>query len=144
MKKFYFFLIALFYVFNSFAQNTLELFVTGKINRERWMDNIFEHVDKCLILSGLLEEYGVQPVSLKTFNLLLTERNYVNARAWIYVFAPVYSAKIYGTNTLPAPEANYITFNSEALANVDANLVYIVALNYSSNRPNAVSNIYSP
>ncbi|MBS1737495.1 MAG: hypothetical protein JSS98_12930 [Bacteroidetes bacterium] len=104
------------------------------------LDNIFTHVDKSQVPTGFLEEYGAQFVNLKTFNGLLTDSNYVNPLVWSYVYATVYSGKIYGTNTLPTPEVNYTTFNSEALANVDANPVSMMALNYSSLKADALTN----
>ena len=39
MKKLLFILVAMFWVFNSIAQNTLEVIDTGNITRERWRDS---------------------------------------------------------------------------------------------------------
>ncbi|MBS1737489.1 MAG: hypothetical protein JSS98_12900 [Bacteroidetes bacterium] len=119
----------------------LSLQTLGQVDPIRQkLDSIFQHVDKTQIPTGYLKEYGAQFVNLKTFNGLLTDSNYVNPLVWSYVYASVYSGKIYGTNTLPTPEANYATFNSEALANVDANPVSMKALNYSSLKADALTN----
>lgn len=104
------------------------------------LDNIFTHIDKSQVPSGFLEEYGAQFVNLNTFNGQLSDSNYVNPLVWSYVYASVYSAKIYGTNTLPTPETNYTLFNSEALANPDANPVSMMALSYSSLKTDALTN----
>lgn len=94
------------------------------------LDNVFAHVDKSQIPAGFLEEYGAQFVNLQTYNGTLTDSNYVNAMAWHYIYASVYSAKIYGTNTLPTPETNYTVFNTEAVSNPGVNPVSMMALNY--------------
>ena len=104
------------------------------------LDNIFVHIDKSQIPSGFLDEYGAQFANLKTYNGILTDSNVVNAMAWHYIYASVYSSKIYGTNTLPAPETNYTVFNSEAILNTNVNPVSMLALNYSSLKPDAVTN----
>ncbi|MEO6868803.1 MAG: hypothetical protein ABI168_04105 [Ginsengibacter sp.] len=104
------------------------------------LDNIFAHVDKSQVPTGFLEEYGAQFANLKTYNGILTDSNYVNAMAWHYIYASVYSAKIYGANTLQTPDSNYTIFNIEAIGNTNVNPVSILALNYSSLKPDAVSN----
>jgi hypothetical protein len=104
------------------------------------LDNIFLYVDKSQVPTGFLDEYGAQFANLKTYNGILTDSNLVNAMAWHYIYASVYSAKIYGTNTLPTPETNYTVFNSEATLNANVNPVSMLALNYSSLKPDAVTN----
>lgn len=104
------------------------------------LDNVFANVDKSQIPGGFLEEYGAQFANLKTYNGTLTDSNYVNAMAWHYIYASVYSAKIFGTNTMPSPETNYTVFNAEAVANPGVNPVSMMALNYSSLKPDAMVN----
>lgn len=104
------------------------------------LDNIFEHVDKSQIPTGYLEEYGAEFANLKTYNGILTDSNTLNSMAWHYIYASVYSAKIYGTNTLTTPENNYTVFNNEAKLNANVNPVSMLALNYSSIKPDAVDN----
>lgn len=70
------------------------------------LDNVFAHVDKSQVPSGFLEEYCAQFVNLRTYNGTLTDSNYINAMSWHYIYASVYSAKIYGSNTLQTPETN--------------------------------------
>lgn len=102
------------------------------------LDNIFAHVDKSQIPGGFFEEYGAQFANLKTYNGVLRDSNTVNAMAWHYVYASVYSAKIYGANMLPTPDNNYTVFNSEAILNAGANPVKVFALSYV--KPDAVMN----
>ncbi len=104
------------------------------------LDNVFAHVDKSQVPAGFLEEYGAQFVNLKTYNGILTDSNCVNAMAWHYIYASVYSAKIYGINTLPTPDSNYAVFNREAILNKNINPVSMLALNYSSLKPDAMDN----
>ncbi len=104
------------------------------------LDNIFAHVDKSQVSTGFLEEYGAQFANLKTYNGILTDSNCVNAMAWHYIYASVYSAKIYGTNTLPTPDSNYSVFNREAVLNKNINPVSMLALNYSSLKQDAMDN----
>jgi hypothetical protein len=104
------------------------------------LDNIFLYADKSQVPTGFLDEYGAQFANLKTYNGVLTDSNVVNAMAWHYIYASVYSSKIYGTNTLPTPETNYTVFNSEAILNANVNPVSMLALNYSSLKPDAVTN----
>ncbi|MEO6453446.1 MAG: hypothetical protein ABIN97_05205, partial [Ginsengibacter sp.] len=108
------------------------------------LNSIFQYIDKSQIPTGFLEEYGAEFANLKTYNGILTDSNTVNPMAWHYIYAGVYSAKIYGTNTLPAPEANYTVFNSEALLNINVNPVSMLALNYSTLKPTAmVDNLFT-
>lgn len=104
------------------------------------LDSIFEYVDKSQIPTGFLEEYGAEFANLKTYNGVLTDSNVVNAMAWHYIYASIYSGNIYGTNTLPTPENNYSIFNNVAVANPNINPVTIMALNYSSIKSYAVDN----
>lgn len=104
------------------------------------LDNVFAHVDKSQIPSGFLEEYGAQFANLRTYNGTLTDSNYVNAMAWHYIYASIYSAKIYGANTLPTPDSNHNVFNSEAILNKDINPVSMLLLDYSSLKPDAMTN----
>lgn len=104
------------------------------------LDSVFMNIDKSQIPTGFLNEYGAQFANLKTFNGVLTDSNTVNAVAWDYIYASVYSAKIYGTNTLSTPQNNYTVCNSEALLNFGVNPVSMLALNYSSLKPDALTN----
>ena len=58
MKKLLFFSIPLFFIFSSFAQNTLEIKDTGNITRERWRDSVFS-MDKSQVPTGFLLEYSM-------------------------------------------------------------------------------------
>lgn len=58
MKKLLFFFIVLFWVFNSFGQNTLEVIDTGNITRERWRDSLLR-VDMNQVPTGFLLEYSL-------------------------------------------------------------------------------------
>ena len=63
MKKLLFYFIALFWVFNSFAQNTLaqntlEVTDTGNITRERWRDSLLR-MDMSQVPTGFLLEYSM-------------------------------------------------------------------------------------
>ncbi len=104
------------------------------------LDNVFAHVDKSQVPSGFLEEYGAQFVNLKTYNGILTDSNYVNSMSWHYIYASVYSGKIYGANTLQTPETNYTVFNNEAISNANVNPVSMLALSYSNLKPDAITN----
>ena len=57
MKKFLFFSIPLFFIYSSFAQNTLEIKDTGNITIERWRDSVFS-MDKSQVPTGFLLEYS--------------------------------------------------------------------------------------
>ena len=60
------------------------------------LDNVFAHIDKSQIPTGFLNEYGAQFANLKTFNGALTDsNNTTDAMAWHYIYASVYSSKIY-------------------------------------------------
>ena len=58
MKKFLFFSISLFFIYSSFAQNTLEIKDTGNITRERWRDSVFS-MDKSQVPTGFILEYSM-------------------------------------------------------------------------------------
>ena len=58
MKKFLFFSIPLFFIYSSFAQNTLEIKDTGNITIERWRDSVFS-MDKSQVPTGFLLEYSM-------------------------------------------------------------------------------------
>src|SRR5678810_689947 len=58
MKKLLFFFIALFWAFNSFAQNTLNVIDTGNITREGWRDSVLR-MDMSQVPTGFLLEYSM-------------------------------------------------------------------------------------
>lgn len=58
MKKILLFIITLFFAFNSFAQNTLEVIDTGNITRERWRDSVLR-IDMSQVPTGFLLEYSM-------------------------------------------------------------------------------------
>ncbi len=125
------FLMQIGFIFGAFAQiDSLRI----------KLDHVFTHIDKSQVPTGFLEEYGAQFVNLNRFNGVLTDSNEVNALGWQYIYATVYSSRIYGANTLPTPEANYTTFDNEAKANQSSNPVSMLALGYSSLKPDAVTN----
>lgn len=55
MKKLLFFVIVVFWAFNSFAQNTLNVIDTGNITRERWRDSVLRK-DMNQVPTGFLLE----------------------------------------------------------------------------------------
>ncbi len=137
MKK-YFYRISLLLVFSLFVTM---LKANAQVDSLRIkLDQVFAHIDKSQVPTGFLEEYGTQFVNLNRFNGILTDSNEVNALGWQYIYATVYSSRIYGANTLPTPEANYTTFDNEAKANQGSNPVSMLALGYSSLKPDAVTN----
>ncbi|MBS1737493.1 MAG: hypothetical protein JSS98_12920 [Bacteroidetes bacterium] len=58
------------------------------------LNHIFQYVNKSLIPTGYLNEYGPEVVEKKWINGTLADSNYVNPLVWSYVYATVYSGKI--------------------------------------------------
>ena len=70
MKKLLFFVIVLFWAFNSFAQNTLNVIDTGNITRERWRDSVLRK-DMNQVPTGFLLEQSM--FDFEAINLMAPE-----------------------------------------------------------------------
>ncbi len=68
------------------------------------MDNIFEHVDKSKITTGLLSDYGLQLVDITAFDGTPTDSNYVDMDTWENLYQGLYSSRINSSaNNLLSP-----------------------------------------
>jgi hypothetical protein len=68
------------------------------------IDYIFQNVDKSRIVTGLLSDYGVQPVELESFNGIPADSNYVDISTFQLLYNGLYSSKINANASLALPD----------------------------------------
>ncbi|MGX5818498.1 T9SS type A sorting domain-containing protein [Chitinophaga lutea] len=66
------------------------------------LDDVFSAINKSVIHTGFLEEFGMPYIPLDVFGGVLTDSNKVSMDAWRMAYATLYSSRINGTNPLPA------------------------------------------
>ena len=89
--------IGLMIAFNLLSQNP------GQEYTEK-MDSIFQYVNKSLIATGLLSDYGLYLVEPDVFNGIPADSNYVNMDTWRMLYSGMYSSKINNNITMTLPE----------------------------------------
>jgi hypothetical protein len=100
------------------------------------LDNIFQHLDKSVVPTGMLKEYGYEFANLESFNGLLTDSNIISNNTLRLAYASLLSSTIYGNASLPLMEA----FNAKQKSKLGDNInpVNVLLINYASLKPNAV------
>jgi hypothetical protein len=63
---------------------------------------VFANVNKSLVPTGFLQEYGMPLVPLETFNGVLASSNKADIYVWRMAYASLQTSRIYGTNPLAA------------------------------------------
>lgn len=71
------------------------------INR---MNYVFEEINRSNVPTGLLSNYGVQPIPLEYYNGIPADSNFVNIDSYKLLYAGVYSAKFNNNITLITPD----------------------------------------
>lgn len=102
------------------------------------LDNVFSAINKTLVPTGFLEEFGAPFIPLDVFNGVLTDSNKVNIEAWRMAYATLYTSRISGTN--PLPTLPTVNTSIETEENAGASIpVPIFYGNYSYLRPDALT-----
>lgn len=79
---------------------------------------MFEEVNRSNVPTGLLSNYGVQPIPLEYYNGIPADSNFVDNDSYILLYAGVYSAKFNNNISLITPDElslqiqNYSSGNS--------------------------------
>ncbi len=68
------------------------------------MNYVFEKLNKNEISTGLLSNYGIQPIDLDYYDGTPSDSNYVNFKNFMLIYAGIYSAKINNNITLKTPD----------------------------------------
>lgn len=82
------------------------------------MNYVFEEVNRSNVPTGLLSNYGVQPIPLEYYNGIPADSNFVDNDSYILLYAGVYSAKFNNNISLITPDElslqiqNYSSGNS--------------------------------
>jgi len=93
------------------------------------MNYVFEKIDKNKISTGVLSNYGVQPVEFESFNGIPADSNYVDLTNFMLLYSGVYSAKINSNISLILPDTL-----TQRLNNITSTTIPLVFMHYAYNR----------
>lgn len=93
------------------------------------MNYVFGKIDKNKISTGILSNYGVQPVEFDSFNGVPADSNYVDLTNFMLLYSGVYSAKINSKISLLLPDTL-----TQRLKNITDTAIPIAFMHYSYNR----------
>lgn len=65
------------------------------------LDNVFANIDKSQVPTGFLAEYALPLVPLDVFNGTLADSSRTTPDGFRFIYGTIYSARIYGANSLP-------------------------------------------
>ncbi len=68
------------------------------------MNYVFAKLNKNEIPTGILSNYGVQPIELEYYNGTIGDSNYVDLKNFILIYSGLYSAKINNNISLQMPD----------------------------------------
>ena len=127
-RKVLLFAVGLLVTINSFAQLSSSLDpgqeYTNKIN------HIFQHVNKGLISTGLLSDYGLQIVEPEYFDGIPADSNYVDMDTWRMLYTGMYSSKVNNNANLVLPSTVF-----DQIDNIDhKNAVPLAVMNFKYER----------
>ena len=134
LRKILFFACLLVRVQQSFAQVN-----TAADSLQLDINHVVQPLDKSVIPTGMLEEYGLGMLPLNVFNGILNDSNVVNANIWRGLYASIYTSRIYGTNTMATLPVVNALIKSQVSATGDSLPLMIMDYNYAAIRPDAAS-----
>ena len=68
------------------------------------MNYVFTHVNRSNISTGLLSNYGVQPIPFEYYNGIPADSNFVDINSYTLLYAGIYSSKLNNNITLITPD----------------------------------------
>ncbi len=64
------------------------------------MNHVFEHVNRDNVPTGLLSNYGIQPIPLEYYDGIPADSNFVDMDSYLLLYAGIYSSKFNDNITL--------------------------------------------
>ncbi len=130
MKKLLILSLSILLVINSNAQ-------IATTNYRSKIENIFQHIDKSQISTGLLSEYGLDFIKLDGFSgNTLTANNYTSLADWRLIYGSIYTMQVQQNAALPTLAS--INTQVEQLNNA-ANTISFIGLYYQYNSVKATA-----
>jgi hypothetical protein len=108
------------------------------------VNNIFQYVNRSLVNTGLLEDYGFQLTDITEYDGIITPDNALGVAEWRSLYASLTSQAFNANFSLPALTSINTTMQTQQ--NTDGNMVNIMAMhiNYNKFKDNALtSNLMS-
>jgi hypothetical protein len=122
MKYIYGFILLLFLCANCLAQ-------TDPLRTQ--LNAVFANVNKSLVPTGFLQEYGEPLVPIDVFNGVLSDSNKVDINAWYMAYATLSSSRIYGANPLADIPAVTSAIANDENANAGSLVVPMLFADYN-------------
>lgn len=103
------------------------------------LNQVFSPLNKSQVPTGWLEEYGTPLIPLDVFNNTLTDSSRTDAQVFRFLYATLYSSRIYGSNSMPTLATVNSRINTIKQTYPGAIPIAVMRWDYATIRPDAVS-----
>lgn len=102
------------------------------------IETIFQNVNRSLVTTGLLADYGLYYTNLDKFNGILSDTNYLEFSEWQDLYSTLYTCRFSALSSIADPSATLSLVDSIAALNSSAILLTGLHYNYHKFKSNAV------